>query len=329
VLDESSASGDDFLAEVCRQWETSAQLAAAAGIRTCLIRTGIVLSAEDGALARQLLPFKLGLGGRIGSGEQWQSWISLADHVAAICHLLESDVEGPVNLVAPNPVRNADFADTLGHVLHRPTVAVIPRVAPAVKFGFELVDSVLVVSQRVAPAVLLDSGFEFRHPDIETALRAALGRPAPADVGASVGDRTVSVTRTIPAPAADIFAVLADASQHPRIDGSGTVRASRSTDPEPLTLGSKFGMDMKLGVPYRISNEVVEYTPDRLIAWRHIGRHRWRYELEPVDGGTIVTETFDWSDAVSRRYIEWLGWPERHAPAMVATLERLEEVVTS
>jgi uncharacterized protein (TIGR01777 family) len=329
TLHEGSASGDDFLADVCRRWEASAQMAVDAGIRTCIVRTGIVLSTEDGALARQLLPFKLGLGGRIGSGRQWQSWITIDDHVAALCHLLAHDVEGPVNLVAPRPVRNADFADALGRVLHRPTVLPIPTFAPALLYGRELVDALLLSSQRVEPDVLVGSGFEFRHPELEPALRAVLGRPAPSDVGAVAGDRQVSVTRTISAPAADIFAVLADASQHPRIDGSGTVRASRSTDPEPLRMGSKFGMDMKLGVPYRISNEVVEYVPDRLIAWSHFGRHRWRYELEPVDGGTVVTETFDWSNAVSRRYIEWLGWPERHAPAMVATLERLDEVVTT
>ena len=329
VLDEAAAPGDDFMSDVCARWEASTRLAAEAGIRVCTIRPGMVLSTEDGGLARQLLGFKLGLGGRIGSGQQWQSWISLDDAVAAICHLIDNDVQGPVNLTSPNPVRNSEFADALGRVLHRPTVFVIPRAVPAVKFGFELVDSLLLVSQRAVPKVLIDSGFEFRHPELEPALRSVLGRPSPADVGASTGDRTVSVTRTIPAPAADIFAVLADASQHPRIDGSGTVRASRSTDPEPLRLGSKFGMDMKMGVPYRMTNEVVEYIPDRLIAWSHVGRHRWRYELEPVEGGTVVTETFDWSHAVSRRYIEWLGWPERHAPAMVTTLERLEEVVAT
>jgi uncharacterized protein YndB with AHSA1/START domain len=304
-------------------------MAVAAGIRTCVVRTGIVLSTEDGALARQLLPFKLGLGGRIGSGRQWQSWITIDDHVAALCHLLDHDVEGPANLVAPHPVRNADFADTLGRVLHRPTVLPIPTFAPALLYGRELVDALLLSSQRVEPDVLVDSGFEFRHAELEPALRAVLGRPAPSEVGAVVGDRQVSVSRTIPAPAARIFAVLSDASQHPRIDGSGTVRASRDRDPAPLRLGSHFGMDMKLGVPYRMTNEVVEFEQDRLIAWSHFGRHRWRYELEPIGSGTLVTETFDWSAAVSRRYIEWLGWPERHAPAMVATLERLEDVVTA
>lgn len=144
-----------------------------------------------------------------------------------------------------------------------------------------------------------------------------------------MSERQVSVRRTIAAPPEAIFAVLADATQHSRIDGSGTVRGSRDADPEPLRLGSRFGMDMKLGVPYRMTNEVVEFLPDRLIAWQHFGGHRWRYELTPVDGGTEVVETFDWSTSKAPWFIELSGWPRRHPPAMARTLERLEEVVTS
>ena len=144
-----------------------------------------------------------------------------------------------------------------------------------------------------------------------------------------MAERQVSVTRTIPASAAAIFAVLADASQHPRIDGSGTVKGARDAEPEPLHLGSRFGMDMKIGVPYRITNEVVEYEHDRLIAWRHFGGHRWRYELVPVEGGTEVTETFDWSTSRAPFFIELMGYPMKHPPAMEATLERLEQVVTA
>ena len=139
----------------------------------------------------------------------------------------------------------------------------------------------------------------------------------------------VSVTRTIPAPASAIFAILANATRHAEIDGSGTVQGSRDADPQPLELGSRFGMDMKIGLPYRITNEVVEFERDRLIAWRHLGGHRWRYELEPVDGGTEVTETFDWSTSRAPWYIELMGYPKKHPPAMAATLERLEQVVTT
>jgi uncharacterized protein YndB with AHSA1/START domain len=144
-----------------------------------------------------------------------------------------------------------------------------------------------------------------------------------------VSDRVVSVSRVIPAPPEKIFAVLADASTHPLIDGSGTVRETRDAAPEPLRLGTRFGMRMKLGVPYLITNTVVEYEQDRLIAWRHWGRHRWRYELEPVEGGTRVTESFDWSTALVPKFIELVGYPTRHPPAMERTLERLERLVTT
>ncbi|MBK5221377.1 MAG: TIGR01777 family oxidoreductase [Acidimicrobiia bacterium] len=324
VLTEESPAGDDFLAGVCVAWEAATRPAADAGVRTCTIRTGIVLDAEGGALAKQLLPFKLGVGGRLGSGDQWQSWITLADHVAAICHLIETDVSGPVNVVAPNPVTNHEFTATLGRVLGRPTLLPIPTFAPALLYGRELVKSLLLVSQRVRPTVLLDSGFEFGHTHLEPALRAVLGRPERAS-----DDRMVSVTRTIAASATDIFAVLTDPSQHARIDGSGSVTGSHDSDPEPLRLGSRFSMGMKIGVPYRMSNEVVEYEPDRLIAWTHFGGHRWRYQLQPVEGGTRVTETFDWSTSKAPWFIELLGWPRRHPPAMAATLERLDEVATN
>lgn len=177
VLTEASAPGTDFLADVCVRWEAAAQLFGAAGIRTCTLRTGIVLDADGGALAKQLLPFKLGVGGRLGSGRQWQSWITLEDEVGAICHLLDADVEGPVNLTAPNPVTNQEFTSTLGGVLHRPTLLPIPTFAPALLYGRELVESLLLVSQRVQPSALLDSGYVFAHPTLEPALRAVLDRP--------------------------------------------------------------------------------------------------------------------------------------------------------
>jgi uncharacterized protein (TIGR01777 family) len=178
VLTERSDPGDDFLADVCVRWEACSRFAEAAGIRTVNPRTGIVLDAKEGALARQLLPFKLGVGGRLGPGTQWQSWISLDDEVGALLHLLDTDVEGPVNLVAPNPVTNGEFARTLGRVLRRPTLFPIPTFAPALLYGRELVEALLLSSQRVHPSVLLASGYEFRHPELEGALRDLLDRPA-------------------------------------------------------------------------------------------------------------------------------------------------------
>lgn len=140
-------------------------------------------------------------------------------------------------------------------------------------------------------------------------------------------ERQVSVSRVIAAPPEAIFAVLADATRHADFDGSDSVKSAVG-EPQPLTLGTKFGMNMRIGLPYRISNEVVEYDQDRLIAWQHFGKHRWRYELEPVDGGTKVTETFDWSTARSPRFIELMGYPKKHPENMDKTLERLEAVVT-
>ena len=141
-------------------------------------------------------------------------------------------------------------------------------------------------------------------------------------------DQRVSAERVIDAPAERIFAILSDARQHHLIDGSDMLQSSLRA-PDQLTLGSKFSMSMKMGpLPYRISNEIVEYEPNRRIAWCHFGKHRWRYELEPqTDGRTLVRETFDWSTAVSTKFVELIGAPKKNQPAMVRTLERLAELV--
>lgn len=144
------------------------------------------------------------------------------------------------------------------------------------------------------------------------------------------GDRSVSRSRVVDATPAQVFALLADARQHPLFDGSGTVKQTISAPPR-LELGSRFGMRMHVLTPYVIGNEVVEYEEDRLIAWRHFGHHRWRYELVPVDGGTRteVTETFDWSTSRAPWLIELMGYPARNAAAIEATLERLAQIVGS
>ena len=174
---ESSPPGEGFLPEVCVKWEQATGVAEAAGVRVVHLRTGIVLSPEGGALKKQLPLFKFGLGGKMGSGEQWQSWISIDDEVAAITHLLTADTSGPVNLTAPNPVTNAEFTDTLGDVLGRPTILPIPKFGPKLLLGGELAENLLFSGQKVLPGVLeADAGFEFRHPDLATALRHLLGR---------------------------------------------------------------------------------------------------------------------------------------------------------
>jgi uncharacterized protein (TIGR01777 family) len=178
VLTESSRPGDDFLAHVCLDWEAATASATAAGIRTVHLRTGIVLDAEGGALAKQLLPFKLGLGAKAGDGRQWMSWISLHDEVRAIRFALEEpSVAGPLNLTAPAPVTNAAFTDAVGEVLHRPTFLTIPRFARRAPFGIGgLVESLLFSSARVVPDALAQAGFAFDHEDLPTALEAVLGK---------------------------------------------------------------------------------------------------------------------------------------------------------
>lgn len=173
-LDEQSPPGDDFLARVGVEWEEAAEPAQRAGIRVVRLRLGVVLSRNGGALARLLLPFRLGLGGRIGSGGQWMSWISLADAVDAIRFAITTTgVEGPVNAVAPEPVTNEEFTRALGEVLGRPTVIPVPAPALRLVFG-EMADATLLASQRAIPDRLLAAGFVFRHPRVEDALRAAL-----------------------------------------------------------------------------------------------------------------------------------------------------------
>jgi uncharacterized protein len=178
LITEESPPGSGFLTDVCLQWEGATAAAQAAGVRTVLLRTGIVQAAGGGALARSLPPFKLGLGGRFGSGKQWWSWISIDDHVRAMLHLIDSDVSGPANLTAPNPVTNQQYTKALGRELGRPTLLPIPMTGPRILLGKELADTLLLSSHRVVPEVLQASGFEFRHPTIEVALAAVLGDEA-------------------------------------------------------------------------------------------------------------------------------------------------------
>jgi uncharacterized protein (TIGR01777 family) len=176
ILGEDSPSGNDFLAEVCREWEAATQPAAAAGIRTAQIRLGVVLSADGGALQKMLLPFRLGLGGKMADGRQWWSWVHVRDVVGAIHHALKSDLlQGPVNVVSPRPATNAEFSKTLASVLSRPAIFPMPAFAARLAFG-EMADELLLASQRVEPAKLIASGYPFQFSDLKRALQEILKR---------------------------------------------------------------------------------------------------------------------------------------------------------
>jgi uncharacterized protein len=172
-VNESATEGEGFLAELCRDWEAATQPAADAGIRVVHTRTGMVLSREGGFLGRILPLFRLGLGGRLGAGRQWMSWITLEDQIAALRFILNNGISGPVNLTAPTPVTNAEFTRALGRALHRPTPFMVP--APAIRLALgDFADEGVLVGQRALPERLAKAGFTFRHPDLDTALAAIL-----------------------------------------------------------------------------------------------------------------------------------------------------------
>src|SRR5688572_28238473 len=174
IVNETSAAGDTFLSDVSKEWETESRRAEDSGIRTVLLRTAIVLSKDGGALGTMLTPFKLGVGGVVGSGNQWMSWISLDDHIAAINFAIENEnLRGAVNSVAPNPVTNEEFTKTLGDVLYRPTFLPLPEFAVSMILG-EMGDALLLSSTKVLPKRLEDAGFEFKYPGLKAAIEHAV-----------------------------------------------------------------------------------------------------------------------------------------------------------
>ncbi len=173
-LDESSEPGGGFLGEVCQAWEAEARAAETLGVRTVLLRTGIVLSPEGGALAKMVPPFRMFVGGAVGSGKQWMSWIHMEDEVGLIRHLLNSEsLQGPVNATAPGPVTNREFSKTLGRVLGRPSVLPVPALALKLLMG-EMAQELLLNGQKVLPRRALADGYQFRFPELEGALRDLL-----------------------------------------------------------------------------------------------------------------------------------------------------------
>lgn len=174
ILDEASAPGDDFLAEVCRLWESAAAEAKRYGVRVVSLRTGVVLGADGGALTKMLLPFRLGLGGRLGSGRQWMPWIHIDDMVGLLLHAANHDnVEGPMNATAPHPVTNREFTKILADTLHRPAIFPVPGIA--LKMAAGQFAEVLLASQRVVPQVAQRTGYAFQYPELRPALGNLLG----------------------------------------------------------------------------------------------------------------------------------------------------------
>lgn len=175
ILDDQSESGGGFLAGVCREWEQATGPAVQAGVRTVNLRFGPILAREGGMLAKLLTPFKMGMGGKVGSGKQYISWVSIDDAVGAVkVALNDESIRGPLNVVSPNPVTNEIFTKALGHVLSRPTALAMPAFAARLAFG-EMADEMLLVSQRVIPKRLVQAGYEFQQPELEGALRHHLG----------------------------------------------------------------------------------------------------------------------------------------------------------
>jgi len=176
ILTESSTGGNDFLAQLARDWEAEAMRAESSGIRTVIVRFGVILSTKGGALPRMLTPFKLGAGGRLGNGKQWMSWIAIEDAVGIVrAAVVDEGIKGPVNVVAPNPARNEEFTRALASALHRPAIFPAPAFVLRLALG-EMADGLLLVSQRVQAERMMKAGYQYRMPDLKTALRNILER---------------------------------------------------------------------------------------------------------------------------------------------------------
>jgi len=174
ILDEDSAPGKGFLADVCREWEEATRAASDAGMRVANLRFGPIFSKEGGMLAKLLTPFKLGVGGKVGSGKQYVSWVAIDDVISAVMFALENEgIRGGINIVTPNPATNEEFTKAMGKVLSRPTIFAVPEFAARLAFG-EMADEMLLSSQRVLPKRLSEAGYQFQYPDLESALRHLL-----------------------------------------------------------------------------------------------------------------------------------------------------------
>ena len=284
MLTEESAGGTGFLAEVCRGWEDAAVGAEAHGVRTVRMRIGVVLGRDGGALARMLPPFRLGLGGRIGSGNQWMSWIHVDDLVALVAFALErQDVRGVVNAVAPSPVTNAELSATLGRVLGRPAIVPVPSVALRVALG-EMAE-VLLAGQRVVPSAAQALGFRFGHPELGGALVDVTADPA----------TTLFREQWVPRPPEEVFPFFADAHNLERITPPFLKFRILKVSTPVLQNGTRIDYQLSLhGVPVRWQSLIRDWNPDRsFVDSQTRGPYRrWdhTHEFEPHRGGTILRD---------------------------------------
>jgi len=283
-LDEGAAPGAGFLPEVCTAWEREVRAAEDLGLRVVTVRIGIVLAKEGGALARMLPPFRLGVGGRIGSGRQWMSWIHVDDLVALFVHALErDDLRGPVNGVAPEPVRNADFTAALGHALGRPTILPVPALALRLALGEMAI--ILLASQRVAPRAAEAAGFAFRHRTLPGAL-ADLCR-----------DHVHELEREqwVPRPPEEVFAFFSDAHNLEAITPPFLRFDVRAVSTAAMEAGTRLDYRLRVrGLPLRWRSVIEAWEPPRrFVDVQTKGPYRlWHHthEFEPRDGGTLIRD---------------------------------------
>jgi uncharacterized protein len=284
LLTERSSAGEGFLADVCRAWEGEVARADALGVRTVSVRVGVVLGRDGGALQAMLPPFRLGGGGRIGSGRQWMSWVHLDDLVALFAHALENDqLAGIVNGTAPNPVTNAVFTAELGRVLSRPTILPVPAIALRVVLGE--MSKILLASQRVSPERTLASGFAFRWPELGPALESLLSDSA----------HELIFEQWVPRTPEQVFPFFADAHNLEKITPDFLKFNVQKVTPE--TIGEGTTIDYKLvlrGIPLRWRSVIEEWVPGRKFVDRQVkGPYSlWHHthEFEPARGGTILRD---------------------------------------
>jgi uncharacterized protein (TIGR01777 family) len=284
LLDEEAVPGSGFLAEVCTAWEREVGAAERLGVRVAIVRVGIVLGKEGGALARMLPPFRLGLGGRIGSGRQWMSWIHLDDLVSLVAHATtHGEVRGVLNGVAPEPVRNADFTRTLGRALGRPTVFPVPAIGLRTALG-EMA-GILLASQRVVPQAAVRAGFAFRHPTLPAALADLLADRA----------RTLELEQWVPRPPAEVFPFFSSPRNLELLTPPFVGFEVLGSSTPDLQKGTTIDYRLRLhGVPVRWQSVIESWDPPHGFAdlqtrgpyklWHH------SHEFEPHEGGTIIRD---------------------------------------